>query len=346
MRKPLSTLLLLVGLPLAAHAEPPYCVGTAEDLRDAFASAGASPEPSEIRVKQGFYSFAQIGGSVVALQTASASSLKISGGWAGSSCSSQVLDPEETVLSAGGVKGVLRFFMVSGAATEIEISNLALWQSPTCLEIESDVGSDAIVRIDRNVFRLCQANPGSGSALRVTARSVDLYLRNNLFVDNASTSGVIGLSGFGSSNFYVSNNTVANNPQFGPGGGPGGMQITSQASDIFFLSNNVLWNNGSGSGYDLLVNPGVPIVLNSNLIGERAPLPSGSVENAAMLGIDPRFTGSADFRPRADSPLRNSGVNPTGGALPIDLIGNFRTQGSRIDRGAFEFGEVFSDGFE
>jgi hypothetical protein len=347
MRAPSLILLLLVlaCLPSAARAEPPYCVGTATDLQSAFSNAAQSPEPSEIRVKEGFYALGPIGGSVYALQTASTSSLRISGGWAGASCSSQVLDPEATVLSGGG-KGVLRFFLISQAQTEIDISNLSFWQSPSCLEIESDAGSEGIVRIDRNAFRLCQVNPGNGSALRVTARSVDVYVRNNLFVDNASTTGIIRLSGLGGSIFHVSNNTVVNNPQFAPGGGPGGMQLSAQGSDLFYFINNVLWNNGTGSGYDLMVTANTPIVLNSNTIGERAPLPNGAIDIGTQLGIDPGFTSSVDFHPRRNSPLRNAGINPTGGALAIDFLGDARLQGPRIDRGAFEFAEVFGDGFE
>jgi hypothetical protein len=346
MRTAAPILCFLLALSPVARAEPPYCVATATDLEDAFSDAADSPEASEIRVKEGFYSLAAIGGSVVALQTASASSVKISGGWAGSDCSSQVPDPEATILSGGGSKSVMRFFLVSQGETDVEISNLSFWQSPVCLEIESDASSNATVRIDRNAFRLCQINPGNGSALRVTARSVDVYLRNNLFVDNASTTGIVRLGGLGGSVFHVSNNTLVNNPQFAPGGGPGGMQISALASDLFYLHNNVLWNNGSGNGYDLLVNAGTPIVLNSNLIGERAPLPAGAIEIDTLLGIDPGFASSVDFHPRSTSPLRNSGAPPPGGVLDIDFLGDTRSQGSDIDRGAFEFAEIFASGFE
>jgi hypothetical protein len=347
MRTSILSFALLAAWPFAARAEV-YCVGTPVQLKDAFSNAASSPEASEIRVKTGFYALTPTGGNVYVMQTASASDLKMSGGWTDANCTpgSQDLDPEGTVLSAGFSGGLLRFFLLSGAATQIEISNLSLRQSSICLEIESGVGSDATVRIERNAFRLCQVNPGNGSALRVNARSADVYLRNNVFVDNSSTSGVVRLSGLGNSIFYVSNNTVANNPQPGGGGGPGGMQLSAMASDIFFLMNNVLWNNGTGNGYDLLATVNTPILLNGNLIGERAPLPAGAAELNALLGVDPRFVSSNDLRPRRDSPLRNSGVNPTGSALEIDFIGDSRVQGTRIDRGAHEYAEVFASGFE
>jgi hypothetical protein len=349
MRKPFVILAILVSLPLAAHAEV-YCVGTAGDLRTAFGDARSSPAASEIRVRTGFYVLPPLNGQPISLQYAAGSSLTMSGGWSDPACTGQISDPEQTVLSADNGGTLLRFFLLAGAATQIELTNFSFRQASgttaSCLEFESDAGSDAVVRIDRNAFRLCNASSSGGSAVRATARSVDFYLRNNIFTDNASTTGVVNLSGFGGSIFYVSNNTIANNPQFGAGGGPGGMQVSAQANDIVWLSNNVLWNNGTGNGYDLLINSNTPVVLNSNLIGEAAPFPAGAVNNGTLLGVDPRFTNSVDFRPRADSPMRDSGANPNGGALSFDFDGSARVQGARIDRGAFEFGEVFADGFE
>lgn len=353
MRKPALVLTMLAALPFAAHAEV-YCVGTAAQLRTAFSDSAASPNASEIRVRSGFYVLPPLNGNPISLQYVATSSLTMSGGWTGSngSCTGQVADPEQTVLSADGAGQLLRFFLLAGAATEISLTNFSFRQGSVstpgtaCLEIESDVGSDAIVRIDRNAFRLCNGASSIGSALRINARSVDVYLRNNVFTDNASNTGAVRLGGLGGSTFYVSNNTIANNPQFGVGGGPGGLQVSGQPSDLIWFHNNVLWNNGTGTGYDLFVGNGTPIALNNNLIGEAAAFPAGIVNNNTLLGVDPRFTNLVDFRPRADSPLRNGGVTPVGGALAIDFAGSPRTQGTRIDRGAYEFGEVFANGFE
>lgn len=47
------------------------------------------------------------------------------------------------------------------------------------------------------------------------------------------------------------------------------------------------------------------------------------------------------------SPLRNNGlVNPPGGAPTQDFAGIPRSAGGRIDRGAYEFDELFINGFE
>jgi hypothetical protein len=58
-----------------------------------------------------------------------------------------------------------------------------------------------------------------------------------------------------------------------------------------------------------------------------------------------RFASSPHPTP-TDSPLRNSGVTPIGGIWVLDFAGEKRTQGGRIDRGAYEIGEVFANSFE
>ena len=121
---------------------------------------------------------------------------------------------------------------------------------------------------------------------------------------------------------------------------------TQWVPDLIWFTNNVLWNNGTGTGYDLLVGNGTPMVLSNNLVGEMAPLPAGVVNNNLLLGVDPRFTNVVNFYPRADSPLRNSGVNPVGGIGVLDFAGENRVTGPQIDRGAYEFQELFANGFE
>lgn len=348
MRKPILTLAILATLPFAAQAEV-YCVSTVAQLTTAFNDARTSPAASEIRVRTGVYDLPDTGGGI-ALQYVANSSLTMSGGWTGATCTGQVSDPEQTVLRPSFTGSLLRFFLISQQATEIQLTNFSFRQASganaSCIEIESDAGSEGIVRIDRNAFRLCNRSSGAGSAIRATARSADIYVRNNVFTDNASSSGVVSLSGFGGSVFYVTNNTIANNPQFGAGGGPGGVQVSALASDFLWFNNNVLWNNGTGTGYDLLINNGVPGVLSSNLIGERAPIPAGTSSNGELLGVNPGFTNTVDFRPLPNSPMRNSGGSTPGGALEVDFAGFVREQGTRIDRGAYEFREVFANGFE
>jgi len=355
MFRPITLLALLSALPIPAARAEVFCVSTAAQFRSALTDAAGSVSATEIRVREGFYSLPAANAQSISLQYSANSDLKISGGWTGASntCTTQSGTADGTVLSASGVGRLFNVYLLSGAATQFEISTIGLWDGDNpsggpaaagCLTIETDGSSAATVRIDRNAFRLCSRASGSGSALQVTGRSATIYVRGNVFADNSSTSGAILLKGLGATTFYTSNNTVANNPQTGAGGGPGGMQITGLESDFHWFHNNVLWRNGTGTGYDLLVSAPV-IVLNYNLIGEYAPLPASAVENNT-LSTDPGFTAITNFHPRNDSPLRDNGGTPPGGALSLDFDGYARVAGSKIDRGAYEFSIVFADGFE
>lgn len=84
----------------------------------------------------------------------------------------------------------------------------------------------------------------------------------------------------------------------------------------------------------------------NNLVGASSTIAAGLV-NTGTLSIDPLFVSAGDFRPREGSPLRNSGTNSApGGNNFIDFDFAPRQQGSRVDRGAFEFREIFANGFE
>jgi hypothetical protein len=343
---------LLFGFSLTAQAEV-YCVSNAAQLRAAFNDAASSSSASEIRVRKGFYSLPAVNALAVSLVYSAPSDLEVSGGWDGSngSCAATGADPATTVLSAEGLGRLLYLQIFSGTATHIELKYLSFRDGAAgttgtggCIHAESDAGAEGTLTIDNNAFRLC-STASTGAALVVRARSIDVRVRNNLFTDNVSQLGIVRLSGLGASTLYFSNNTLVNNPQTDLDGGPGGMQIGGQANDLIWFTNNVLWKNGSGSGYDLLVSTGTPIVLNSNLIGAMAPLPAGVINNALLM-LDPGFVSNSDFRPRADSPLRNSGVTANGGSTLLDHAATNRLQGARIDRGAFEFSEFFSNGFE
>jgi hypothetical protein len=345
MRSLLLMLVALIGYcPLSASAEV-LCVRNPTELVTAFSTAAQSTAATEIRIRTGFYTLPQ------RLNYASPSDLTITGGWEGAAngCISRTPNSEITVLSTNSADTIMRVFLLNGANTEFTITGLAFRSGASngalaaCLDVESDVGSLAVVRIQRNVFRLCNNPTGSGSALNVLARSATVYVTNNMFTDNLSNTGIVSLRGLGSSTLYLLNNTLANNPQPSPGGGPGGLQVGGQPSDLILMTNNVMWNNGTGTGYDLLVNSGTPAIMQSNLVGKFAPIPPGVVNNNT-LSVDPGFTNIVDFRPRVGAAIRNSGAVASE-VLTMDLDGAARVQSNRIDRGAYEFPEIFSNGF-
>jgi len=96
------------------------------------------------------------------------------------------------------------------------------------------------------------------------------------------------------------------------------------------LQNSILWGNSSANV--LVGGVGSSIDLTPNHIG----------------GIDPLFANPAqgDYRLTASSPDRDDGVDSLEGAGVWDLDHAPRSIGAKSDKGAYEFGGVFADGFE
>ena len=242
--------LVLCLLGINAQAEI-LCVATAAQLRAALQSAEDSATATEIRVRKGTYSLPAASALGKSLEYRGESDLMMTGGWENSTCTTQSKDGrEDTVLSADGMGRLFYAYLKAGAATEFHIERLSfrggydavsISPSAACLGIDAEVGSDAIIRVDRNSFRLCRKDPTfhglGGSALAISARDADIYVRGNVMVDNVSAGATMDLSGVGSSTFFVSNNTVAHNTQLDFGLMPSGMLIRGVTTDLFWLNN-------------------------------------------------------------------------------------------------------------
>lgn len=345
------TLLAAIGFAVAnqAHAEL-YCVSTSTQLLNAIASANGGGA-SEIRVRSGVYSFTP-SGSAAAINITDASDLEISGGWNTGCTQVTATSPDATVLSAQGLGRLLDIRMSGQHTNEIGLTYLSFRQAVSgpvdggCVNIVSLFGASGAVRLDLNSFRLCTGST-AGTALRAQVDSIQMRLRGNLFVDNASTGAGVAFTFAGpGSTVYISNNTLSRNVS-GQASGVGGLRVDGSSSGFVWMTNNVLWGNQGGAG----VNATDLSILNAtgvattNLVGSQLNA-SMSFSSINRIQADPLFT-SNDFRPQERSPLRNAGLNSVnGGILGVDLARDIRVQGGRIDIGAYEFGEVFANGFE
>lgn len=357
--------LALLVVPTLAPAET-YCVSTAAQLAAAIEAADASSSASEIRVRTGSYTVPaappQQGQAVHALHIDGTSDLSLTGGWTGTNCETRsTLNPEHTVLSAGGNGKLMRIEFPSFPTVSthtVEISGISFRNAISndldgaCLLVDSNLtsGSDrATMILDRNSFRLCNNTLDSSapSALEVDVSNLNVYVRNNLFVDNAGHFQVVRLLGRLNTTHYVSNNTVAHNNGIGGGRIAGLAVLGANSSNFFWVVNNIAWANGSANANsdDLFTGGDTVGVLSSNLYGRLSSLSAG-VTYISNLSADPRFISANDVRLRADSPARNSGAGAAGGSLDYDLFGTPRVQGGRIDRGAHEYDELFGNGFE
>ena len=110
----------------------------------------------------------------------------------------------------------------------------------------------------------------------------------------------------------------------------------------------MLWGNSTSTGTDLQLNGNVVGIARNNVIGRRNASPASLVESQTLT-TNPQFVNAinGDYRIKATSPLRNSGKDEIAtGITDQDVEGNRRLQGTHVDRGAHEFAEILSDGFE
>ncbi|MBL8299424.1 MAG: right-handed parallel beta-helix repeat-containing protein [Rhodanobacteraceae bacterium] len=339
----LSMALVVAGGMSPARAEI-WCVSTPGELLAALASAADSVESTEIRVRTGTYFL------TTRLNYNSASSLQVSGGWQGSpgNCSSRITAPGQTRLFAAIANtAVMRVQLPTAGATSVTLTGLeftagesTMFGVSACLTVRAEANSNATVRINGNVFSGCRSENLSGAALFVDAASASVSVTNNLFFSNTG-SGIVLFNLNGSTTVEYNNNTLSKS--FTSALPSTALNISANGSNTIRLVNNVLWGNAHTRDIEAF---GSPISMGYNLIETVGSIPPGSV-NVATLSRDPGFVDAinANFRPRADSPLRNSGGIPSV-QLNVDLDGNSRVLGVRMDRGAYEFQELFSSGFE
>lgn len=338
----------LVALATEARAEL-YCVGSPAQLVNAI-SAAQGGGASEIRVRSGTYNLTATA-NTPALSIADTSDLIVSGGW-NVDCTTQVaLGPEMTVLNAQNSGRLLDINYPPGSSHEIAFSMMSFRGgvsdsvlSAGCVYAESLNGAGALLRFDLVSFRQCTRATATGgvSALRVDLDGVQMRLRNSLVVSNVGSA--VFLRGLEDSTFYVSNNTIANNTGES---NVRGLSLSGMTGDFFWLSNNIVWDNGTSAlPVDIFVEANVVGVFNNNLFGLTNTIPVGVVQNGTLSG-DPGFLGAANYRLSKGSPARNSGVNSVpGGTTAVDFALAPRLRGGRLDRGAYEFDEFFINGFE
>jgi len=159
---------------------------------------------------------------------------------------------------------------------------------------------------------------------------------NNLICNNH---GEAILSGFDANRRYV-NNTIAHNET--PGDCAGFVYVLAEGKLLF---NSILWNN-------LSTYPGNPQIRSTDteLLDVRFSDVMNEYPGIANINIDPMFVNPtdgvglaydaslADWSLQDNSPCINSGTPDTTGLfLPdLDLAGNPRIFGNRIDMGAYE----------
>jgi hypothetical protein len=350
---------LLAVLAVAGHAgavsAAQYCVADAAQLRSAItAVSGASGAAgNEIRILAGTHNVAVGASGDYALSlTLNTAPLTITGGW-NAGCTQRNLIADASIISGNSTVRLMLIQALSQSAAELVIDGVSFRNGlsasgniPSCLRIETDVDSAAEIALDRTSFRNCRASgSATGPALTVIVRDSFLRIRSSVFTDNAGAVGTISMSNLGGT-IYFTGNTVAYNDDFAAVGGPAGLQVSQVGTGATWLVSNIIWGNGGAGSSDLFVNTNTAVFTSSNVFGVLAG-DLGGVTQTGNLSSNPGFNAPTDLRLRSDSIARNSGATSApGGYTSLDVFGDPRVQGGRVDRGAHEFGELFANSFE
>ncbi len=346
--------LLLVAIVAAALASPAAhaalaCVSTGAELQTALANAQLNDTDDEIRITTGVLHYGAEGAPFFRWQYTSGKddALYISGGWnVADGCASKISNnPRLTRVDGDFLGGAFRFNITGTAAPIIDLSNFQIGGAhESAMQIITSSTSAPNIRLERLLIdqstsagcgNTCSPLDGRLDGGTVTVR--DMWIINS----DGGASGAMRFQVGSNADLYLVNNTVAGNVGLFSTSA-GGLRLSG--TGFISASNNVFVDNlAGGAPQDVRFDNAIG-VLRSNHIGAI----SGSAGSIQGTTTGPAlFDDPVIDRPSALSPLRNTGLNAPAGGLPtLDFFGNVRVQGAAVDRGAFEFAELFSNGFE
>ncbi|HKE46636.1 MAG TPA: choice-of-anchor Q domain-containing protein [Rhodanobacteraceae bacterium] len=360
-------LALLVVAPAARAAT--FCVGTADELVAALATAEGNAEDNDIWIRTGVYA-APDAGFRIDLKDG-AHSLSVAGGFTDEACTERTHAASATVLDGREVVRPLTIdtstsFGNATAEHSIAVSGITFQNgrdaSVSGLKI-SDSGPiyGGIIVVENNAFLDNATTTGSlfqgGPALNAATDGPDfsggtgLFVRNNLFARNASeTTPAVFV--YSNNRIDVTNNTFVDNVSLDATLDERVTFGSFTFSGIAFSNNIFFGNNAQGdpATFDIHLTDVTDLVNNALVSTTGTPN-----SESGTLDADPHFADAThgNYRLAEGSLLIDAGADdPAGGAGEFDLDGTARLKGTHIDVGAYEFeaevsvDAIFADGFD
>jgi hypothetical protein len=345
--------LVFAALPLRPVWAISYCVGSITEIKAKLAEASTNGFSDEVKIRSGFYqpSGAQCDAlGCFEVHVTDGEMLRISGGW-DANCQSQSTHPQDTIFDGSNN---YRLFFVEWQHANIDSASISGFRN---IELRNGLGTfgssnggcayfsnnSGDLMLEKNVFTGCAVYNGYGGAFAASA--LQLYVRNNLIVNNVARFGagihldVTRSTLLASKSSYLTNNTLADNLSTLGSDGTGGVQLLSSTASVsqVYLSNNIIYGNDAGTNrVDLDIGTS-RIYSANNIQGTQRGISAPGSTGTANLLLDPRFAGDNNYALAPESPARDRGKDsPPGGVPSLDMSGGVRVFGSHIDIGAYE----------
>lgn len=338
---------LVAMVPLGAHAAT-FCVNSAASLQAALTTSVNNGQNDLIAIVAGNYTVVPSGFLYSANE---ANSITIIGGY---SAGCMQLTTARTTLDGNGLYRVMTIVVGSNStAASVNIERITFIDGKATNDVGGGLEISALngdVYLEANRFLLNHADNNAGGLYLGTA-SGSLTMRNNLFFLNDGREFGAAQLLTGSSDAYVTGNTVVGNTANStlPPPHVGGLEAIGASGSHLWISNNIFWNNNAGGAVDLLATS-VFTAFNNDIGTRTGTAPDPQSQN--NLSVDPGFATCSgllcsNFNLVRASALVDAGYDtPPGGAGAFDLEGKPRKIGPHVDIGAFEEDVLFANGFD
>ena len=360
----IGIIILIMFLPSIQAAT--FCVVNSMELQNALDEANINKQNNIIKIAVGNYTTPGFQFNYNAANSNTGWNLEIIGGWSEffkNPCGQQIgSTPFDTVLDGNSNNRVME--LIASGNADITIRDLTFINGMVDglgrgggLRIRSIANNHTgNLILERSAFINNEANYGSAFNISEFNKTV---IKNNLLADNNARTGltaeIIQNNQYG---IYFTNNTVINNTQENDNGWGTGVQISACGSSNAAIYNNLLWGNETNDlGLGLC---GKNYFLSNNDIAVRVG--ADPISDSGNISLSPELNlGVMIYTPSFNSPLVDAGTKPPENVpfpIPfkwdwnvglVDFLGNVRTQGSKVDIGAFESAPempIFINGFE